>query len=118
MSTRTITSRKSCGHVRERVDDGVLREPLDDALLVGAAGGLLEPVVEEVVAFLHRLHVRRALLPAPAVDVEVRQDAHEPGAEVRARGVGAPAAKGPRIGLLDEILGLLAASDTRRRATR
>jgi len=58
---------------------------LVDALLldVRLAAGLLQPVVEEVVAFLERLHVGRALLPSTAVDVEVRQDPQEPRAEIR-----------------------------------
>ena len=110
MSTSTITSRKSCGTFESASHDGVLREPLDDPLLVPRRPSLLEPVVEEVVALLHRLHVGRALLAAAAVDVEVREDAHEPGPEVRPRRVGAPAPEGARVGLLDEVLGLLAAS--------
>ena len=71
----------------------------------------LEAVVEEVVAFLDRLRRGRALLAAAAVDVEVREDAHEPRAQIRARRIGAPAAEGPRVGLLDEVLGLLARRD-------
>ena len=82
---------------------------LDDLLLFGLAARLLEPVVEEVVAFLERLGVRRAL-PAPAaVDVEVREDAEEPGPEVRARLERPPVAKRARVRLLDEVFGLLAA---------
>ena len=50
---------------RERVDDRILREALDDALLVFAARLGLEAVVEEVVAFLERLVVGRALLRRP-----------------------------------------------------
>ena len=75
---------------------------------VAAAGGLLHAVVEEVVAFLERLRLGLALQPAAAVDVEVREDAEEPRAHVRAGRVRLPAAKGARVGLLDEILGLLA----------
>ena len=80
MSTSTTTSRKSCGHLRQRGDDVVLREPLDDRVLVG--GGLarrvLELVVEVVVAFLERLHLGGALLPPAAVDVQVGEDPQEP----------------------------------------
>src|SRR5262249_31098901 len=72
---------------------------------------LLKPVVEKVVAFLQRLLVRRALLPAPTVDVEIREDTKQPGPEIRARREGAPAAERPRIGLLDEVLSLLACRD-------
>ena len=69
---------------RARRTIAVLRQPLVDALLVGdRPPGLLELVDEEVVALLERLHVRRALQPAAAVDVEVREDAEEPGAQVR-----------------------------------
>ena len=95
---------------RQRPDDVVLREPLDDVLLVSVAvaRGLLEPVVQEVVTFLKRLLVRRALLAPAAVDVQVGEDPQQPGTQVRARSERAPAAKGPRVGLLDEVLGLLA----------
>ena len=71
----------------ERADDVVLREPLDDALLVErllALGGR-ELVGEEVVALLERLLVGRPLELAPAIEVQVRQDPEEPGAHVRAR---------------------------------
>ena len=43
-------------HRRERLGDVVLREPLENALLV-ALVGRVEAVVEEVVAFLERLLV-------------------------------------------------------------
>src|SRR5438105_7248426 len=68
----------------------------------------LQPVVEEVVAFLERLHVWGALLAAAAVDVQVREDAQEPGAQVRPRLERAPAAEGASVRLLHQVLGLLA----------
>ena len=66
-------------HLGQRGHDVVLRQALDDPFLVIAplAGGF-ELVVEEVVAFLERLQVRRALLSATTVDVQVREDAREP----------------------------------------
>ena len=113
MSTSTTTSRKSCGTADERADDVVLRQSLDDALLVGVAVArrLLEAVVEEVVTFLERLLVRRALLAPAAVDVQVGEDAQQPGAQVRARRERAPAAERARVRLLDEVLRLLARRD-------
>ncbi len=75
---------------------------------LGPSVRLGELVVEVVVVRLERLHLRRALLAAPAVDVEVRQDPQEPRAEVRARRVRAPAAERPRVRLLDEVVRLLA----------
>ena len=78
---------------------------------VRPAGGLLHPVVEEVVAFLERLRLGLALKATAAIDVEVREDAEEPRAHVRAGRVRLPAAKGARVGLLDEILCLLARRD-------
>src|SRR5579864_5153688 len=93
----------------KRRDDVVLREPLDDAFLVArTAVGLREPVVQEIVVRLETLHRRRALRAAPAVDVQVRQDAQQPGTQIRAGLVRAPAAKGPRVRLLDEVFGLFA----------
>jgi hypothetical protein len=67
----------------------VLGESLDDAVLVEhlLAGGLGHPVREVVVVLLERRLVGAPLQPAPAVDVEVREDAQEPGTEVRARRV-------------------------------
>jgi hypothetical protein len=41
---------------------------------------------------------------AATVDVEVREDAEEPGAHVRPRGEAAPATEGPRIRFLHQIL--------------
>src|SRR5439155_12135619 len=99
-------------HLRERAHDVVLRQPLDDTIFVARpAARSLELVVEEVVAFLERLRVRRALLLAAAVDVQVRQDPQQPGAQVRAGCERAPAAKRARIRLLHQILGLLAGAD-------
>ena len=100
-------------HLGQRSHDVVLRQPLDDALLVAraAVAGRLEPVVEEVVAFLERLLIGRALLAPAAVDVQVREDAQEPGAQVRARLERAPTAKRARVRLLHQILGLLAGTD-------
>src|SRR5947209_830438 len=97
-------------HRRERSDRVVLRESLDHALLVRVRlpRRLLELVVEEVVAFLERLAVGRALSAAAAIDVQVGENSQEPGAQVRARREGAPAAEGARVGLLHQILGLLA----------
>ena len=102
MSTRTIDVTEIVRHLGERLDDAVLREPLDHALLVGVLVGDrgLELVVEEVVAFLERLGVGRALHAAAAVDVQVGQDAQQPGAQVRARLVLLPGAEGARVGVL------------------
>ena len=66
----------------------------------------LEPVVEEVVAFLERLLIRRPLGAPAAVDVQVREDAQKPRAEVRPGRVRLPAPKCPGVGLLHQILGL------------
>src|SRR6266545_3763499 len=74
-------------HVRERVDDRTLRKLLD------------------------RRRLRRALLAPAAVDIEVREDAEQPGAQVRAGSERAPAPKCPRIRLLHQVLGLLAGAD-------
>src|SRR6187551_1812480 len=82
-------------HLGKGLDDLVLGEALDDPRLVVGARVRFEPVVEEVVPFLEGLGRRRALLTAAAVDVQVREDPEEPGAEVRARRVGAPAAESP-----------------------
>src|SRR5207237_7905071 len=57
------------------------------------------------------LGVGGALLAPAAVDVEVGEDAEQPGSEVRAGREGTPAAKGTGIGLLDEIFGLLFGPD-------
>ena len=91
---------------RKRPDGVVLRESLVDALLGGVAG-LLELVVEEVVALLERLHVGRALQAPAAVDVEVGEDPEEPRAQVRARLEGLPGAKGACVRLLHQILSFL-----------
>ena len=98
------------GQRRERGHDRVLREPLDDAILVEhlLAAGLRHAVREVVVALLERRLVRPTLEPAAAVRVEVRQDPQEPRAEVGARGVGLPTPEGSRIRLLHQILGFLA----------
>ena len=108
MSTSTMTSRKSWGTLDSAEHDGILRETVDDPLLGRRPTRLLELVVEEVVALLHGPRVGRALVATASVDVEVGEDAHEPGSEVRARRVRAPAPEGPRVRLLDEVLGLLA----------
>src|SRR5262249_2611816 len=74
--------------------------------------GRLDLVVEVVVAVLvDRRGLRRALLPAAAIDVEVGEDSKEPRAEVRARSERAPAAKGARVRLLHQVLRLLARPD-------
>ena len=73
-----------------------------------AVAVLGEPVVEVVVVRLERLHLRRPLLAAATVDVEVREDPQQPRAEVRARLERLPAAERARVGVLHEILGLLA----------
>ena len=68
MSTSTIDVAEVVRHVGERLDDRVLAEPLEHALLVGVlvADLRLELVVEEVVACLRveRGRLRRALLRA------------------------------------------------------
>ena len=74
-------------------------------------GGLDHLVREVVVALLDRLHVGRPLHLAAAVEVEVREDPEQPGAEVRARGVRLPAPERPTVGVLDKILSLLSGSD-------
>ena len=91
---------------RQRRDGVILREPLVDALL-GRVAGLLELVVEEVVALLERLHVWRALQAPAAVDVEVRENAEEPRAQVRAGLEGLPGAKRAGVRLLHQILSFL-----------
>src|SRR6185503_8539547 len=93
-------------HARERLSDVVLGEPLEDALLVGLARRRLEPVVENVVAFLERLLVRRALRATAAVDVQVREDPQQPRAKVRPGRVRLPAPERPRVGFLHQVLGL------------
>src|SRR4029077_13196424 len=55
--------------------------------------------------FLERLLIGRPLRAASAVDVQVREDAQEPCAEVRARSERLPAPKRTRVGLLHQILG-------------
>src|SRR4030081_1310286 len=85
----------------------ILREALENTLLLGLARRGLDPVVEEVVALLQRLLVGCALGAPAAIDVEVREDAKEPRAEVRPRRVRLPAAEGPRVGLLHQVLRLL-----------
>ena len=45
---------------------------------------------------------------AAAVDVQVREDAQQPGAQVRAGLVLLPGAEGACVGVLHEVLGLLA----------
>ena len=84
MSTSTTTSRKSCG----TSESASTTSFCDSRSTTRSSSRLrrparLELVVEEVVAFLERLRVGRALLPAAAVDVEVRQDPQQPGAQVR-----------------------------------
>src|SRR5581483_3411824 len=100
-------------HFGKRLDDRVLREPLDHAVLVGilVAERRLELVVEEVVAFLERLYVGRPLQAAAAVDVQIREDAEQPCAEVRARLVLLPRAERARVRLLHQVLCLLARAD-------
>src|SRR5258708_4108455 len=97
----------------EGFDDRGLRELLDHAFLVGVriAEGRLELVVEEVVPFFKRLGVGLALDAATPVDVEVREDPEEPGAQVRAGLVLLPRAKSSAVRVLDKILGLLSRSD-------
>ena len=115
MSTSTITSRKSCGTSASASTIESWRQPLEHALLVRVLVGhlRLELVVEEVVAGLavERRRLRRALLAAAAVDVQVREDPEQPGAQVRARRVLPPGAERALVGLLDEVLGLLAGAD-------
>src|SRR5581483_5483311 len=62
---------------------------------------------EVVVAFLERRLLRSALHTAAAVDVQVREDAEQPGPEVRARLVLLPRAERSRVRVLHEVLGLL-----------
>ena len=71
----------------QRVHDGVLRQALDDDVLLERllARRRGELVREVVVGLLERLRLRRALDAAATVDVQVREDAQEPGAHVRAR---------------------------------
>src|SRR5829696_4790931 len=101
-------------HVTEIVWDGgecpydrVLGKALHDLVHVLRGAVLLEPVVEVVVAFLDRLRVRGALLAATPIDVQIREDPEEPGPQVRPGPEGAPAPEGARVGVLNEILGLL-----------
>src|SRR3954447_3475872 len=100
-------------HMCERVDDRSLRELLDHALLVERpALRFLDLVVEVVVGMLvYRRRLRRALLSATAVDVQVREDAKQPGAEVRPGSERPPAAERARIGFLHQVLGFLARAD-------
>ena len=95
------------------LDDVVLRQPLDNSLLVrrlrarvDAVGG--ELVVQVVVVRLERRRLRRPLAAPPAVDVEVRQDPQQPSAQVRARRVRAPRPECARVRLLYELLRVLA----------
>ena len=113
MSTSTITSRKSCGTAESAATTSSCesRSTTRSCVADRLARRLLELVVEVVVAFLERLHLGRALLAPAAVDVEVREDPEEPRAQVRPRRVRAPAAERPRIRLLHQVLGLLAAAD-------
>src|SRR5580765_8182530 len=98
-------------HRREGLGDVVLRQPLENSLLV-ALVGRVETVVEEVVALLERLGVRCPLRAAAAVYVQVREDAQEPRAEVRPGSERLPTPKGTCIRLLHQVLGLfLAARD-------
>ena len=60
---------------------------------------------------LERRLVGPALQPAAAVDVEVREDPEEPGAEVRPRRVGLPAPERSRIRVLHQILCFLSGGD-------
>ena len=92
-------------HLRERRDGVVLGKPAVDPLLVRLAR-FLELVVEEVVALFQRLHVGRALDATAAVDVQVGEDAEQPGAQVGPRLVGAPGTKCARIGLLHQVFRL------------
>ena len=110
MSTRTITSRKSCGTVGERLDDVVLREPLDDASRrPGRAGA-------------PRAGCRGSSRPPPSAACRGARCSRRPRSMLRfvrirssqARRfvpgrVRAPAPERARVGLLDEVLGLLAA---------
>ncbi len=66
---------------------------------------------EVVVALFDRLHVGCSLHLATPVEVEVREDPEQPGAEVRARGVRLPAPERSTVGVLDKILSLLSGSD-------
>src|SRR4051812_40803540 len=100
-------------HVCKRVDDRSLRELLDHALLVERpAVRFLDLVVEVVVRMLvDRRRLRRALLAATAVDVQVREDAKQPGAKVRAGSERPPAAERARVGFLHQVFGFLARAD-------
>lgn len=71
-------------HFGERLNHHVLRKSLDDALLVGVLLGdrLFKLVVEEVVALFKRLRIGRALRLPSTIDVEVREDAQQPGPEM------------------------------------
>jgi len=64
---------------------------------------------------LERLRVGRPLYAAAAVDVEVRKDAEQPGAQIRPGLERAPAAEGARVGVLNEILRALARAAQRPR---
>src|SRR5262249_9748831 len=100
--------------VGEGVDDGVLRQAVDHAVLVRVPvrHRRLELVVEEVVAGLvDRGHLRRALGAAAAVDVDVREDPEQPGPEVRAGLVLPPGAERTGVRLLHQVLRLLAGAD-------
>ena len=73
-------------HLGERLDDVVLREPLDDALLVGRLALRLLELVREVVVALPRAAASSGVrwIAAAAVDVQVGEDPQQPGAQVRA----------------------------------
>src|SRR5919108_271547 len=58
-----------------------------------------------------RLRVGRTLDAPPAVDVEVGEDAEEPGPEVRSGLERSPAPEGPRVCLLHQVLSFLASRD-------
>ncbi len=99
-------------HIGEGLDDRVLAQPLEHTLLVGVLTGhlRLELVVEVVVAGLavERRRCRGALLSPAAVDVQVREDPQQPRAQVRPGRVLPPRAKRALVGLLHEVVGLLA----------
>ena len=70
---------------------------------------LRELVVEEIVVRLERpASAACAASRRPAVDVEVREDAQQPRAEIRPGLVRAPASERARVRLLDELVGVLA----------
>src|SRR4249920_892240 len=99
--------------LRQGVHDRVLRQALDDLVRLERflAGGRGHLVREVVVGLFELLRLRRALDLATPVDVQVREDAEEPRAQVRPRCERPPTPKCPCVRLLHQILCLLTRAD-------